>query len=412
MPRRTSYDKNARRQSQRIWIPRLFSSSPASSTRITTDRYNDNSSSNDDDGIGAHNSNNKNNNKTRNSKSSSGTTTAMNKKKSIDKDTLKIRGQQVNDLVTIVRNELVDNSNKGYQKWITNYMKDTIPYIGCKAPIIEQTVKNVMKECGYSLPKTARKKKTMTKKKTETAATKKRKLEDDKNDKVEEGVEEQQDILQNLDVIIDTGFTLLKEPEGDVKIAGMVLLSEYLPLTTSSHAAQLILERLEDEIFIPTTTTEGGCYDGSGVYVNEWATSDALSMRILKKIALQSENLELTYRILDYSTTGKTIWHRRCGLIPFLTYRNHLSDTLPNDFSIKLVNSIEESMQLSPDERFTQTACAWLLRYIILEENQEHCDYALQMIIRNRALWTGEAKRSIVKRLETVDPRRKQILGM
>ena len=81
----------------------------------------------------------------------------MNKNKSIDKDSLKIRGQQVNDLVTIVRNELVDNSNKGYQKWITNYMKDTIPYIGCKAPIIEQTVKNVMKECGYSLPKTARK---------------------------------------------------------------------------------------------------------------------------------------------------------------------------------------------------------------------------------------------------------------
>ena len=301
----------------------------------------------------------------------------------------------IDGLVEIVRHELVQNSDRNYKEWITKYMKDAVPYIGCKVPVVERVVRNVVNE---RIPMQC-----SDRSGNKGGGDRKARNKYSKDNHNEQGE-------SSINLIIDSAFALLQQPEGDVKISGMVLLSDYALPVSSPPRKRQILERLENEILIPAENGNSNTTISiDGKHVNDWATSDALSMRVLKKIALASGDSKLTLHVLDYATNGHTLWHRRCGLIPFLTYRNHL-DTLPDDIGVRLVDATERCLQLSPTERFTQTGCAWLLRYILLENG--HCEYALQMIVRNGPLWTKEALKSIVKRLNSNDPRRKQILDL
>ena len=324
------------------------------------------------------------------------TTSSSNGKKQKRRTNENMSVARLDGLAESIRHELMQNSDTKYQEWITAYMKDAVPYIGCKVPTVEKVVRDIMKE---RIP-------------IQRSNYIGNKGGDDRKTRNKQHLEDNDQEGNSINLIIDVAFELLREPEGDVKISGMVLLSDHvLPISSTSRALH-ILERLEDEIFIPTENDNGNSTSISidGKHVNDWATSDALSMRVLKKLALSSgDDSKLTLHVLEYATKGHTLWHRRCGLIPFLTYRNHL-ETLPDDIGVRLVDATEQCLQLSPTERFTQTGCAWLLRYILLEG--AHCEYALQMIARNGSLWTKEARKSIVKRLDSNDPRRKQILDL
>jgi hypothetical protein len=61
------------------------------------------------------------------------------------------------------------------------------------------------------------------------------------------------------------------------------------------------------------------------------------------------------------------------------------------------MNAAEHCLLASPQERFTQTGCAWMLRYALTQKDD--ADLAIQIIARHSHLWTTEAKKSMVEKL-------------
>ena len=114
-------------------------------------------------------------------------------------------------------------------------------------------------------------------------------------------------------------------------------------------------------------------------------------------------------RILDFSRRGTNLWYRRCGVVCFVNYYKNRTK-LPFDIGTRLVQAAEYSLLASPEERFTQTGIAWVLRYALLEP--EDRDATLAMIVRHGDLWTVEAKKSLLEKLHKSDPKRTQILAL
>jgi hypothetical protein len=148
----------------------------------------------------------------------------------------------------------------------------------------------------------------------------------------------------------------------------------------------------------------------------------------------------LADRILQFATaknnTRTSIWHRRCGIVPFVLHTNNNSNKtkaakanqrcLPTDFTIQLIEACEQNIIRTPQERFTQTGIAWVLRYVLASTSTSkkltHEDststttsprqVALNMILRYPSIWTTEAKKSFVEKLNVNDPIRRTILSL
>jgi len=243
------------------------------------------------------------------------------------------------------------------QQWFTNYVKGTT-WIGCKVPVTRKAVTDVMKSTPRSFPRSA-------------------------------------DAMSVLSTgkLVENAVYMLQQKECDVKLAGMMLLSEHVPVT--ELATESLLTILETKVLAAN-------------HVADWSSADWFAMRVLKKITLAGKD-NLTLRILGYAENGTNIWYRRCGLVSFIGYEKKRSE-LPPDIGQRLVTAVEKCLLASPDERFCQTGCAWLARYILTQKDEkEEC---LKMILRNGSLWTREAKKSLVEKLGKSDSIRNLILGL
>jgi len=258
----------------------------------------------------------------------------------------------------IVR-EMSRQAKRGTKDWFENYVKGT-KWLGCKTPTVHDIVKNVMKDR-------------------------------EKDDKGEDH--------ESTSIVVDAAFRLLQREECDVKLAGMNLLSQYLP--TECLATESFLHRLESDILFDSD------------HVADWSTADWFAMKVLRKVVYHHpcpHNERLIQRVLDYTRRkDDSLWVRRCGVVAFLQYNKH-RDVLPADFASRLIAACEFSLLASPHERFTQTGVAWVLRYVLLEPTDR--DEALAMIVRNGDKWTTEAKKSLTEKMHKGDPRRKQILEL
>jgi len=174
----------------------------------------------------------------------------------------------------------------------------------------------------------------------------------------------------------------------------MLLLSEHCAI--DEFTQPYVLQRLIDDVLLP------------GHYIADWSTADWFATKVLRPIVYSGDH-DLALKVLDFSHNGCSLWHRRCGIVPFILYQKH-RDTLPPDIGPRLVEAVEKCLLASPYERFTQTGCAWVLRYVLLQE-QERKD-AVAMIERNAVLWNAEAKNSLVEKLDKNDPLRSRILGL
>lgn len=140
---------------------------------------------------------------------------------------------------------MIKESDHKTKVWFTSYVKGTT-WIGCKTPIVKQIVKNIIKEHDYN------------------------KDYDDHNDN---NVDNNNTSLVSLSLsskyIYQESIKLLKHDASDVKLAGMILLSEYIPL--HELATISIINQLENILFIQNTNI-----------INDWSTLDWFSIRVLQ----------------------------------------------------------------------------------------------------------------------------------
>jgi hypothetical protein len=200
----------------------------------------------------------------------------------------------------MVRNGIYGHSNKKTKDWFTNYVKDT-KWIGCKMPVVRQVVNEVY----------------------------------DKNSS------------STTTTLLDTAVELLQQDECDVKIAGMILLSEKFP--KNELATLKTLERLEDAVLFQN-------------HLADWSSTDWFCTKVLKHIVF-SGNHTLSNHVLEYTNKKDTpgynyVYVRRCGVVPFLQYDKQDPTKLPQNFGVQLIDACERSLQTSPHERFKQTGIA------------------------------------------------------
>jgi hypothetical protein len=236
--------------------------------------------------------------------------------------------------------------------WFTNYVKGS-SWIGCKMP----TVRAVVKE---EVPKN----------------------------------------VSSSDVLLDSCVSLLQNEACDAKLAGILLVSECLPVDGDVSLSHSILDRLEADVL------------SQQHHVADWSTADWLATKALRRLVLAAGaegNHSVAQRILDYAQHGTNLWYRRCGIVSFVNYHKHRAN-LPSDIGVRLILAAEVSLMSSPEERFTQTGIAWVLRYALLEP--EDRDATLTMILRHGNFWTTEAKKSLTEKLSKSDPKRTQIMAL
>ena len=175
----------------------------------------------------------------------------------------------------------------------------------------------------------------------------------------------------------------------------MLILSERFPSNgTFLLSSTVVLDRIEQSVLEPNL-------------VNDWSSSDWFAVRVLKKIVLEAPEAmsdEIVQRVLDYAQNGTNLWYRRCGIIPFVQYYN-FREVLPSNIGQRLLQACEYSLLASPDERFTQTGVAWVLRYMLSRQTATYAerDAAAAMVVKHGSLWTTEAKKSLTEKLSTTD---------
>jgi hypothetical protein len=280
---------------------------------------------------------------------------------------MKVTGN-TKSLASLIVSGLHQNAKPETKEWFSNYVKGTT-WIGTKVPTVRKVVQNTIKNSEET---------------TKMKAT-----------------------IYPMHVLIDESIILLQQDECDVKLAGMILLSEFCPIHQIDTARE-VLDRLIDQILEPQT------------YITDWSTADWFAVRVLQKIAYgivgggksavndtSSNNHELALKIVNFARDGTTLWYRRCGIVTFVNYYNN-RDKLPPNFASTLMNAAEQCLLASPEERFTQTGCAWMLRYALTQKDD--ADLAMQIITRHSHLWTTEAKKSMVEKLPSSHKLRKQIL--
>mmetsp|Transcript_35203 Transcript_35203/g.45394 ORF Transcript_35203/g.45394 Transcript_35203/m.45394 type:complete len:312 (+) Transcript_35203:126-1061(+) len=301
---------------------------------------------------------------------STNSTSLLNKKESIKRKVVKtsISSSSSNDLSTRVINELHKVSSHESKLWFENYVKGTI-WIGCKVPIVRATITKIIKE-----EKTLNKIKSLP-----------------------------------YDTILKESIKLLQCKESDVKLGGMIMIQEHISKDyyKSKNFLTKLLNDLIEHVLIPD-------------HINDWSTTDWFSIRVLQPIVLsnceeeeeEGDEQNVIDKILSFNEKGKTVWHRRCGLITFVNYYKH-REKLPSDIGFKIIHNIDINMSKSPSERFTQTGCAWVLRYCLIQkgDQKEEKQMAMKVIMKYKDIWTNEAKKSFCEKLSKTDPFRQKILS-
>jgi hypothetical protein len=148
--------------------------------------------------------------------------------------------------------------------------------------------------------------------------------------------------------------------------------------------------------------------------LQDWSSADWFATKVLRKMVFSGDHA-LVEQVLNFGTIPDTpeqnyTFVRRCGVVSFLFYEKH-REKLPLQFGSRLIQACEQTLVLSPNERFTQTGVAWVLRTVLIQLEEESKE-AFEMILRQGPLWTMEAKRSLVEKLPTSDRRRNQILKL
>lgn len=266
---------------------------------------------------------------------------------------------------TLIIEQLERRATPSVKAWMTNYMKGSTPFIGCKIPVVRESVRCVVGQ-----------------------ASKKRGRGDDDDDGLKT-------TSIATTTYVEDAISLLRHDCGDAKQAGIILLCEHEPLSTLSD--EKMLSQLETQVL---RTKER--------YVNDWAVADSLAIKVLKR--MWKNNPRLAPKILSWaSDESATLWHRRLGIVAFVKELGSLPKGID---AFQLVNACEDNLLAAPDERFAQTGTAWVTRYALACGDDAVREHALNMVVRHGKLWTTEAKKSLVEQITRDTATKDRILNL
>jgi 3-methyladenine DNA glycosylase AlkD len=130
--------------------------------------------------------------------------------------------------------------------------------------------------------------------------------------------------------------------------------------------------------------------------INEWATSDTFSAKVLRPFSLLSK--QNTIQITDWKDDIHNIWVRRSSCVTFITRVKH-NNKKPNfpGFIDIMFSVAKENVKYS--ERFNQLAVGWLLRELSLVDLRGYKEF----FYGNFSLLSREAIRYSVEKLKPID---------
>lgn len=149
---------------------------------------------------------------------------------------------------------------------------------------------------------------------------------------------------------LETALALIREPWGEDKLAGIVLLQEVL---IKHH-----LVNWESDL-----PKFANLFDAS--YISEWNTCDWFCVKVLNPV-IKQHGKPCASAVMQWCDTNN-LWRKRASVVSFVNIAKHGEANFPN-FTQMLLNTCAVVIQ-SP-ERFAQTGTGWALRELGLAEQE------------------------------------------
>jgi 3-methyladenine DNA glycosylase AlkD len=173
----------------------------------------------------------------------------------------------------------------------------------------------------------------------------------------------------------ETALALIREPWGEDKLAGILILQEVL-----------IKRRLIDwEADLPRFAT---LFDAG--HIKEWNTCDWFCVKVLNPL-IKQQGKPCATAVMQWCQ-AENLWRKRAAVVSFVNIAKQGDRNFP-DFTQSLLQTC--SVVIQSPERFAQTGTGWVLRELALAEQTAVIDF----IKSHCLLFSSEGLRYAVEKL-------------
>jgi 3-methyladenine DNA glycosylase AlkD len=149
---------------------------------------------------------------------------------------------------------------------------------------------------------------------------------------------------------LDTALSLIREPWGEDKLAGILILQEVL----IKH------QSIDWESDLPKFAE---LFDAG--YIKEWNTCDWFCVKVLNSL-IKQQGKPCATAVMEWCN-AENLWRKRASVVSFVNLAKQGDRNFP-DFTQMLLNTCGVVIQSS--ERFAQTGTGWALRELSLADRQ------------------------------------------
>ncbi|AFZ01421.1 DNA alkylation repair protein [Calothrix sp. PCC 6303] len=214
-------------------------------------------------------------------------------------------------LITQLQEQLAQADDSKTKEWWEAYLKHSLPFRGLKLPQVRAILHSWAKTANFS----------------------------------------SQPVTQQF----DTAIALIQESWGEDKLAGILLLQEFL-----------LKHRLINwESDLPKFAT---LFDEA--YIKEWNTCDWLCVKVLNPL-IKQQGKSCAEAIMQWCE-AENLWRKRASVVSFVNIAKHGESNFPG-FTQMLLHSCGVVVQSS--ERFAQTGTGWALRELGLSDRNLVIDF-------------------------------------
>ncbi|NJK72859.1 MAG: DNA alkylation repair protein [Richelia sp. CSU_2_1] len=154
---------------------------------------------------------------------------------------------------------------------------------------------------------------------------------------------------------LDTALSLIREPWGEDKLAGILIIQEVL----------LKHKSIDWESDLPKFAE---LFDAG--YIKEWNTCDWFCVKVLNPL-IKQQGKSCATAVMEWCKADN-LWRKRASVVSFVNIAKQGDRNFP-DFTQMLLNTCGVVIQSS--ERFAQTGTGWALRELSLADRQAVVDF-------------------------------------
>lgn len=173
---------------------------------------------------------------------------------------------------------------------------------------------------------------------------------------------------------LDLALALLREPLGDDKLAGVLLLAEKLP----------------DDLKPADLPRLAAAFDDGSIA--DWNTCDWLAVKLLGPLLARKPDGATFARAVAAWKDAPGLWRRRAACVAFVPVARRGDAAVPG--LTRLVLGVCAKTVRDP-ERFAQTGTGWVLRELALADRPA----VLAFVERNLPCFSVEALRSVTQKM-------------